>query len=457
MATLLVGGVAFVAGLVAGDRLRQRTAELTLAWRTSRGPVPQQGYKRQGDIPGRTAAPTPEQRREIEALRSMAYVSATRQASGAAGVTTLRRELAWPGLNLVVDTHGPEAVLLDMDGRPVHAWRHDFRGAFPDSPIRRGAEGIQYWRRVALLGDGGVLAIFEGAGLVRLDRDSKLLWAFAEAAHHDLEVQADGRIYVLTRRAGLRPEIHPDRPVTEDWVVVLDPQGGVLRRVSVLEAIRRSDFSRLLELTEGHGDLLHTNTVEVLDGSWSDRLPAFAAGNVLLSFPKIDTLAVLDMERESIVWSLTGMTRYQHEPTVLASGRLLVFDNWVFGGGLGARANVGRTGGGEGAGGRYSRVVEIDPLRRTIEWSFGAPPGADAGRHFYTECCGAGQRLANGNTLITETDRGRAFEITPDGDLVWEYRTPHRVGEGDDELVARLFEVRRVERAAVATWLPGSE
>jgi hypothetical protein len=29
--------------------------------------------------------------------------------------------------------------------------------------------------------------------------------------------------------------------------------------------------------------------------------------------------------------------------------------------------------------------------------------------------------LANGNTLITESTRGRAFEITPEGEMVWEY------------------------------------
>ena len=262
----------------------------------------------------------------------MAYLSGTRPATsgdGAVSVTLHDPDRSHPGVNLVVDTHGPEAVLIDMDGRRLHAWRHDFRQAFPDSNIRPGAEGIQYWRRAALLDDGGLLAIFEGAGLVRLARDSSLLWTFDEAVHHDLEVQEDGSIYVLTREAGMRPEIHREHPVTEDLVVVLSPEGRVVRRVSILDAIRRSDFNSLLARTEGHGDLLHTNTLEVLDGRLADALPAFARGNVLLSFPKIDTLAVLDLEAETIVWSLSGMTGYQHEPTVLDSGRLLVFDNWV--------------------------------------------------------------------------------------------------------------------------------
>jgi hypothetical protein len=31
------------------------------------------------------------------------------------------------------------------------------------------------------------------------------------------------------------------------------------------------------------------------------------------------------------------------------------------------------------------------------------------------------QRLPNGNTLICEADFGRLFEVTAQGELVWEY------------------------------------
>lgn len=35
------------------------------------------------------------------------------------------------------------------------------------------------------------------------------------------------------------------------------------------------------------------------------------------------------------------------------------------------------------------------------------------------------QRLANGNTLICEGDCGRIFEVTSDGELVWEFVNPY--------------------------------
>ena len=74
-------------------------------------------------------------------------------------------------------------------------------------------------------------------------------------------------------------------------------------------------------------------------------------------------------------------------------------------------------------------------------------------RHpFYSETCGAAHRLPNGNTLITETDKGRAFEVTESGEIVWEYYSPHRIGT-NKELIASLLDVYRVKREYVSSWL----
>jgi hypothetical protein len=37
---------------------------------------------------------------------------------------------------------------------------------------------------------------------------------------------------------------------------------------------------------------------------------------------------------------------------------------------------------------------------------------------------GNAQRLPNGNTLITESAFGRFFEVTREGEIVWEYVNP---------------------------------
>lgn len=415
---------AFVAGVALHDAVEPW---MRTTWRGIRGPTPYQGYTRVA-APQGAGTLSEKERREIEALRGMAYLAGTEPAPEAVGVTVHVPDRVQPGLNLLADAHAPVAVLVDMEGRELHRWSHEFFAAFPDSSVPQGSEGVQYWRRVALRPDGSLLALYEGAGLVHVDRDSRLLWGFDEAAHHDLALDGD-RLYLLTREVRPGDAASGGRAVTEDWLVIAELGGAVERRISIETAIRESDYRGLLDLTAGHGDLLHTNTVELLDGRFAERLPVFRRGNVLLSFPTINTLAVLDVEREVIVWALAGLTRYQHDPTVLPSGDLLVLDNW-------------------GDAGGYSRLIEVDPLTAAIGWRY------EGSRFdFYTKCCGLSQRLANGNTLVTETDRGRAFEVTADKQIVWEYLTPHRVG-GEGQLVARLFDAQRIDRAAVSSWLP---
>lgn len=62
------------------------------------------------------------------------------------------------------------------------------------------------------------------------------------------------------------------------------------------------------------------------------------------------------------------------------------------------------------------------------------PPGgqvwaelaADTGtkRTFFTPFEGSVQRLPNGNTLVDEAIWGRFFQVTPAGEVVWEYNSP---------------------------------
>ena len=45
--------------------------------------------------------------------------------------------------------------------------------------------------------------------------------------------------------------------------------------------------------------------------------------------------------------------------------------------------------------------------------------------NFLSPFISGAQRLANGNTLITEGNFGRIFEVTAEGQLVWEYISDH--------------------------------
>ena len=68
--------------------------------------------------------------------------------------------------------------------------------------------------------------------------------------------------------------------------------------------------------------------------------------------------------------------------------------------------------------------------------------------------CGSSARLSNGNTLITESLRGRAFEVTPEGEVVWRWVSPYRaVSDAGVHGVAVLMEMIRLEPDVPLDWL----
>ena len=125
---------------------------------------------------------------------------------------------------------------------------------------------------------------------------------------------------------------------------------------------------------------------------------------------------------------MTGDWAMPHQPTVLDNGNILLFDN---------RGHQG-----------YSRVIELDPTDMSVEWTY----AGDEPEDFYSRECGSNQRLPNGNTLITESDRGKALEVTPDGTVVWKFLNPMRAGDRL-EYIATLFEVVRLPRDFPLDWL----
>ena len=189
---------------------------------------------------------TDEQKEEMSRLESIGYLTGSVPAGERSGVTVYDKARAEAGLNMVVSGHRPWAALMDMDGNVVHEWRFDFEAAWPGREMLPEVTGDDYWRRVLLLDDGGIVAIHEGLGIIRLDRDSKLIWAEEGGFHHDLERTPDGGFVVLDREARLVPRIGKERPVLEDFVAYLDADGNVLRRFSLLEAVERSPYASML-------------------------------------------------------------------------------------------------------------------------------------------------------------------------------------------------------------------
>ena len=332
--------------------------------------------------------------RQLEQLQQLGYVDGTiDEHAELRGVEIHDRQRTSPGLNLYSSRLRTSARLIDNDGAELHTW------SYP------GGDG---WEHVELLPNGDLLVVVNQQSVFKLDKNSNLIWRYEAATHHDLAIHPSGEIFVLTDASVLKPEIHPDVPVIEDFIEILSPDGQLEDRLSILDAMRSSDYAFLLvspqhlpsDRHEGERlrlDMLHTNHIQVFDGSLADRSSLFSEGNVLISMRTINTIAIIDPSSRRVLWAWGPSNLHrQHHPTLLPNGHILLFDN----------------------GQNRSQIVEFDPLTFEVAWRYAPNMG------FLSRFRGSAQRLSNGNTLITESDRGYVFEVSPDHDIVWRFANP---------------------------------
>jgi hypothetical protein len=358
------------------------------------------------------------------------------------GIMVDQAEKTCDGFTLIAMTTGSKANLIDMRGTVVHHWELPFSKAFPhathiDNPLE---DAKITWFRCHLYPNGDLLALYHadgdtpyGYGLVKVDKDSKLLWAYANHCHHDLDVGEDGTIYTLAHQivseapAGLE---FIEAPYLTDSLIVLSPEGEVLQNIPLLEAFANSPYALTLKAPKrptspfAYGpkvtpidnsstqqgmtvtnplpknDVLHTNAVKVLNPALASKFPLFQAGQVLLSVRHTNTIAVLDLKTHSVVWAAQGIWRAQHDAAFLDNGHLLLYDN------------AGTP--------KQTRVLEYEPRTQAFPWAYGNEDSTPFSATFR----GMAQRLSNGNTLITDPDERRIFEVTLDKKRVWEFICP---------------------------------
>jgi len=367
-----------------------------------------------------------EWQRRLELLRSVPYVGLSDEETEKedTGIKRYDHRKAYDGYNLICIHSTSTAYLMDIKGQEIHRWTY---GKKYGNATRHATMNDH----VIALDNGDAVILKKNEGVVQVSWNSELLWEVCLRAHHDIAQAPDGTFYVLIQEL----MEHRGLEVWFDAIVHLDARGEEIGRwftYDHLDQIRQSlDTKPFLDTIldsalagrpGGSGgmerlkekiaqryryDYFHTNTITVLpQTSLGERDPRFRPGHLLVCFRNVDQIAVLEKDTYRVLWSWgVGELEGPHHPTMLEDGHILVFNNGVKRG--------------------YSSVLELDPVSGDIVWEYKADPP----RSFYSYSRGSAQRLPNGNTLICESDKGRAFEVTRDGEVVWEWQNPVMVGK----------------------------
>jgi hypothetical protein len=354
------------------------------------------------------------------------------------GVTRYDPARAQNGLTLYSSTHEQAAYLMDMQGKVVHRWQMNFSALWDESAAVKNPRSDEfiYIEKAQVLPNGDLIALYTaigdtpwGYGIAKLNAKSEVIWKYLGHAHHDFEIDGAGNIHVLTQQVTeteLDGFAHLPKPRIDDFIVTLSPEGRELSSTSLMDVFSKSPYGRRLYFASqesfSNGDYLHANSVDVLKGP-APGIPGSRAGQVLISFREVSTVALIDEARQKIVWAQSGPWVRQHDAQLLPTGNMLLFDNE-----------------GDNSGNGISRVLEFEPATSTIVWSYAGSKDApleSAARSSQT-------RLANGDTLIVESMAGRVIEVAPNGDVVWEFINPVRGSDGDHRIPI-IFWVQRLD------------
>ncbi|MFL5341056.1 MAG: arylsulfotransferase family protein [Gemmataceae bacterium] len=324
-----------------------------------------------------------------------------------------------------------QAYLYDMQLRVQHLWGVPFSKIWPSpqhvpTPVK---DSYVAFFACHLYPNGDLLVVLHGVqqtavgyGLVKLDKDSNILWSYPAGIHHDVDVGPDGTIYAIQHETvnsmpeGLR---FIPTPSLVDSLVMLTPDGQPKEKpISVLEAFRDSPYAALLQSLEPakaqedqagppsiqrfedrtrKQDSLHTNTIRLLTPEMARRFPEWKAGQLLITMRNLDAIAVVDPRQRTVVWAARGPWQAPHDAQFLDNGNLLLFDN------------QGLLKG--------SRVLEYNPRTQAFPWTY----SGENWHPFLTSERGMCQRLPNGNTLAVNSKGGEIFEVTRDKEVVWSF------------------------------------
>lgn len=355
--------------------------------------------------------------------------------SGKSGVIFWNKAKAYDGINLVIPYNRRVYLgcnLMDMAGKNL---MH-----LPGNLCQLGTNGLAL--TVDVEGAQGLEAYLQWR-----NKEFNVQWTQTELpVHHDIFIDVErSEIFV--------PVFEPKNPHSR---LLVENGGCVDSDRNTFQGIRGYDLNgreifrwrtidHLDELFEVLGPMHLTcgqkyqamtkiNGVFVIDRRLSDTDDKiFIPGNLLVSLDLCSCLIVVDRGSGKVLWSYFPAPRYQkhvHHVSLTKSGGILYFKNLYDNAEFEAQDPADM----------FSEIEIVDPYTKKPLWSYRAKrTGA-----FFADWGGSAQELPNGNILVTQ--KGAAFEITREKEIVWEWINPVRGPDNEPD------DVYRVTRVPHSTW-----
>jgi hypothetical protein len=300
--------------------------------------------------------------------------------------------------------------------------------------------------------------IFANKTVGEMDWNGDTVWEWGKQApdgaarqNHDWARLPNGNTVIVATVDRLVPSLSP-KPVADQVFYEITPEGDIVWKWYVADHIAEFELSpeglRLLRVSladgnKGHGFLTINDMQPIGPNKWFDADDKrFAPENIVIDSREASFIAIVDKTTGKIVWRIgpdyltseavlrpvlslkvprpVDQTSGQHDAHIIpkdlpGGGNLLVFDNEGASGFPPSRLSMFNG----------SRVLEIDPITKQIVWQY---TGLDSDAplwSFNSSFISSARRLPNGNTLIDEGMNGRIFQVTSQGEIVWEYVNPY--------------------------------
>ncbi len=313
------------------------------------------------------------------------------EADTAIEVTVYDPESVWHGTTLLSDHHdenNPRIIEVNMLGEVL--WEYvlpeDFKPYTNPGPD------------VEMLSNGNILFVLPGKGVFEINRGGDVVWSHMDAKiSHDADRLPNGNtLYAYGNRDEMEhaqaKEVTPEGELVWAWYA-------------------KDDFNKEAYLDVScHtqcGGWTHTNAVERLEN-----------GNTLVSPRNFGILVEVDPNGSTVRTIGNGLLEEVHEPETLPNGNILVANQIL----------------------PNHEVIEFDPSTNKVVWRF-VPPYAEVEKAAVMPLRDA-DRLPNGNVLVT----GYAimFEVTRDGDIVWQLQMTDMLTAIDGRASQAFYKAQRV-------------